>query len=286
MKGIVLAGGSGSRLRPLTSVISKQLLPIYDKPMVYYSISVLMLSGIREILIISTINDLPLYKQLLGTGSQFGLQFEYIVQEKPAGIAQAFILGEGFIGKDTIALILGDNIFYGAGLKDILLKAKENLTGAMLFGAVVQDPSRYGVACIENGKVTGIIEKPSTPPSNIAITGLYFYDNNVINIAKNIKPSSRGELEITDINNDYILNNHGKLQILQRGTAWLDTGTPDSLLEAGQFVATLQKRQGTYIACLEEIAYNLGYISTDMLLEESHKYTGDYALYLRSLVNV
>jgi glucose-1-phosphate thymidylyltransferase len=286
MKGIVLAGGSGTRLDPLTRAVSKQLLPIYDKPMVYYSISVLMLAGIREILVISTPHDLPLFERLLGSGEHLGVKFEYAVQPKPNGLAEAFIIGESFIGGDSVGLVLGDNVFYGTGMGRRLRESVSQLDGAILFGYQVIDPARYGVLVLdERGNAKRIEEKPAVPPSNIAVTGLYFYDNNVVRHARSIKPSRRGELEITDINNIYIQENRAKVVILGRGTAWLDTGTPDSLLEAGQFVATLERRQGTHIACLEEIAFRQGFIDRKQLESVATTYgKSDYGRYLMELV--
>lgn len=270
-KGIVLAGGSGTRLHPITMGVSKQLLPIYDKPMVFYPISVLMLAKIKDILIISTPNDIEGYKRLLGDGSNFGLSIEYKVQPSPGGLAQAFILGEEFIGSNNVALILGDNIFYGQHFSDNLIKAIGKDSGATIFGYAVKDPKRFGVVEFDSkGRVISIEEKPATPKSSYAVTGLYFYDNNVIDIAKSLKPSPRGELEITDINNIY--KNNGKLsvEVLGRGFAWLDTGTHDSLIEAGQFVQIVEHRQGLKIACLEEIAFNNGWIPKELLIERGN----------------
>lgn len=286
-KGIVLAGGFGTRLHPVTKGISKHLLPIYDKPMVYYPISVLMLAGIKEILIISTSEDIKSYKKLLGDGSQLGLSFSYVVQERPEGLAQAFILGEDFIGDDNVALILGDNIFYGQNFSKKLLDAKNSNLGATIFGYHVMDPERFGVVELDNNNnIVSIIEKPNEPKSNYAITGLYFYNNKVIDYAKSIKPSKRGELEITDINKIYLSNNNLKVKLLGRGFAWLDAGTHDSLLEASSFVQTIEKRQGLKIACLEEIAFDNKWIDKSLLLKESDKYkNNDYGKYLKYLFN-
>ena len=266
MKGIILSGGSGTRLYPLTKIISKQLLPLYDKPMIYYPLSVLMLSGIREILIISTPQDINLYKALLGNGKQIGLNFSYAVQDKPRGLADAFIVGEDFIGKDKVILILGDNIFYGQGFIEKLRRAVNRDEGATIFGYYVNDPTQFGIVEFdEQRNVISLEEKPKHPKSNYAIPGLYFYDNEVISIAKNITPSDRGELEITAVNNEYLKKGRLKVEILGRGMAWLDTGTFSSLQKAGNFVETIQTRQGLYLACIEEIAYRKGYIDKEQL---------------------
>lgn len=285
MKGIVLAGGSGTRLYPITKAVSKQLLPLYDKPMIYYPLSVLMLAGIREILIISTPRDLPLYKALLGDGSDFGIEFTYKKQENPNGLAEAFILGEDFIGEDNVCLILGDNVFHGHRFTEILEKATELEDGAIVFGYYTNNPESFGVVEFDGeGKVLSIEEKPEHPKSNYIVPGLYFYDNNVIDIAKNVEPSQRGELEITSVNEEYLNRGELKVELLGRGMAWLDTGTHDGLLEAGNFIETVQKRQSLYIACLEEIAYNKGYITKEKLLElaEPLKKT-EYGQYLINL---
>ena len=268
MKGIVLAGGSGTRLYPITKAVSKQLLPLYDKPMIYYPLSVLMLAGIRDILIISTPRDLPLYEALLGDGSDFGIKFTYKEQANPNGLAEAFILGEDFIGEDNVCLILGDNVFHGHRFTEILEKATELEDGAIVFGYYTNNPESFGVVEFDGeGKVLSIEEKPEHPKSNYIVPGLYFYDNNVIDIAKNVEPSQRGELEITSVNEEYLNRGELKVELLGRGMAWLDTGTHDGLLEAGNFIETVQKRQSLYIACLEEIAYNKGYITKEKLLE-------------------
>ncbi len=285
MKGIVLAGGSGTRLYPITIPVTKQLLPIYDKPMIYYPISVLMLSGVREILIISTPSDLPLYKKLLGDGSNYGLKLSYAEQPKPEGLAQAFIIGESFIGKSNVCLVLGDNIFFGQGLTQILQRAKSRLGGATVFGHHVNDPERYGVVTFYKNKVFSIEEKPKKPKSSYAVTGLYFYDNEVINIAKKIRPSNRGELEITDINNIYLKNGSLNVEILGRGIGWLDTGTFDTLIEAGSLVQTIEKRQGLKIACLEEISFKNGWMSVSDIQERiSILKNSSYGLYLKNLI--
>lgn len=268
MKGIILAGGSGTRLYPLTKAISKQIMPIYDKPMIYYPLSTLMLAGIREVLIISTPRDLPVFEELFGTGEQLGMKFSYAVQETPRGLADAFIIGADFIGKDSVALVLGDNIFYGQSFSKTLRKVAQSERGATIFGYYVRDPREYGVVEFnEDGVVLSIEEKPEHPKSNYAVPGLYFYDNDVVEIAKNVKPSHRGEIEITSINNEYLRRGDLRVETLGRGFAWLDTGNHDSLLDAQDFVAAFQKRQGLYISCIEEIAYNKGFITKDQLLE-------------------
>jgi len=281
-KGIILAGGAGSRLYPLTHGLSKQLLPIYDKPMIYYPLSVLMLAGIRDILIITTPKDMPLFKDLLGDGQKMGVNLSYVEQPSPDGLAQAFILGEEFIGDDNVCLILGDNIFYGQGLKDKLDKALAKDTGATVFGYQVRDPERFGIVEMgENGKAVSLEEKPLKPKSNYAVTGLYFYDNHVIEVAKNLKPSERGELEITDVNKVYLEKDTLNVEVFGRGFAWLDTGTHDSLIEAGQFIQTIEHRQGLKVACLEEIAYRNRWISKDHLQEIGQKMkTNPYGQYL------
>ncbi len=287
MKGIILAGGSGTRLYPLTKAISKQIMPVYDKPMIYYPLSILMLAGIKEVLIISTPRDLPVFEELFGSGEQLGMKFSYAVQETPRGLADAFIIGADFIGSDSVALVLGDNIFYGQSFSKVLRKVAAREKGATIFGYYVRDPREYGVVEFdESGKALSIEEKPEKPRSNYAVPGLYFYDNDVVEIAKNVKPSARGEIEITSINNEYLRRGTLQVETLGRGFAWLDTGNHDSLLDAADFVAAFQKRQGLYISCIEEIAYKRGFIDREQLicLAEPLMKT-DYGKYLVEVAN-
>lgn len=289
MKGIILSGGSGTRLYPMTSVVSKQLLPIYDKPMIYYPLSVLMLAGIKDICIISTVEDMPLYKRLLGTGEQWGMRFTYKIQEKPEGLAQAFIIAEDFIQNEPCAMILGDNIFYGSGLSNALNSAINNLNDgySTIFGYYVDDPKRFGIMEFDDEwNILSLEEKPQNPKSNYCVTGLYFYDKNVVSLAKKVKKSERGEYEITSLNNLYLENQKLRCEILGRGFAWMDTGTTDSLLEASEFVKTIEKRQGVMISAIEEIAYRKGFISKTQLLDFSKKYSNSsYGDYLRKVAN-
>jgi glucose-1-phosphate thymidylyltransferase len=282
MKGIILAGGSGSRLYPLTLGVSKQLLPVYDKPMIYYPLSVLMMAGIREILFISTPQDLPIFRKILGDGSQLGMSFSYVEQPRPEGLAQAFIIGRSFIGPDPVCLILGDNIFYGQGLSGILQRAVRLTKGGLIFGYLVRDPERYGVVEFNaDGVVTRIVEKPRQPRSHYAVPGLYFYDNDVVNIARGLKPSARGELEITDVNLAYLKRGDLKVELLGRGFAWLDTGTHEALQQAASYVQAIQERQGLKISCVEEIAFRLGYINSEQVRSLAARYTqNDYGRYL------
>ena len=287
MKGIILAGGSGTRLYPITNVISKQLLHIYDKPMIYYPLTTLMLAGIRDILLISTPHDLPMYKELLSDGSQWGINIQYALQPRPEGLAQAFIIGKDFINSEPVCLILGDNIFYGHGLADLLQKSTKVKSGATIFGYRVKDPARYGVLEIDDrGKVLSIEEKPEEPKSNYAAVGIYFYDSQVVQIAEAIQPSARGELEITEVNNTYLRKNMLNAELLGRGTAWLDTGTPESMLQAANFVQTVQQRQGLMIACPEEIAYRLGFIDAEQVVKLAQRYNKNhYGQYLTALID-
>lgn len=288
MKGIILAGGAGTRLYPITLAVSKQILPLYDKPMIYYPLSVLMLSGIREVLIISTPRDIVFFKELFGSGEKLGMKFDYAVQDSPRGLADAFIVGKKFIGSDSVALVLGDNIFYGQSFTSILKRAGDKVStdgGAAVFGYYVKEPSAYGVVEFgKDGKVLGIEEKPRTPKSNYAVTGLYFYDNRVVDIAADVKPSARGEIEITSVNNAYLADGSLSVELLGRGMAWLDTGSYDGLLEASNFIATIQKRQGLYVSCIEEIAFTNGWITRDSLAAIAASYKTEYGAYLKQVL--
>ncbi|MCH2599348.1 MAG: glucose-1-phosphate thymidylyltransferase RfbA [Pirellulaceae bacterium] len=284
-KGIILAGGTGSRLYPLTRVISKQLLPIYDKPMIYYPLSTLMLAGVRDLLIISSPQDIGHFQSLLGSGEQLGISIRYAVQEKPEGLAQSFIVGREFIGNDPVALVLGDNIFYGQGFRSMLRRAASQSTGATVFGYPVKDPERYGVVAFnEQGEPTELVEKPVDPPSNYAVPGLYFYDNQVVEIASNLQPSARGEYEITDVNKEYLSRGELRVELFTRGFAWLDTGTHETLIQAGDFVQTIEQRQGLKIACIEEIAYLMGYIDREQLASLAQQIPNQYGQYLKEIV--
>ena len=286
-KGIILAGGSGTRLHPLTTTVSKQLMPVFDKPMIYYPLATLMQSGIKDVLIITTPRDQLAYAELLGDGSQWGINIQYTLQPSPDGLAQAFLLGEAFIGNDPVCLILGDNIFYGSGLTTKLRRATQRADGASVFAYYVQDPERYGVVEFnQEGRAVGIEEKPAHPRSHYAVTGLYFYDNTVVNVAKNITPSARGELEITDVNQHYLANDHLQVEVMAQGTAWLDTGTHQSLLDAGNFIRVIEERQGLKVACLEEIAYRLGYISAEQVLAlAAPLLKSGYGAYLENMIS-
>lgn len=288
MKGIILAGGAGTRLYPITLAVSKQILPLYDKPMIYYPLSVLMLSGIREVLIISTPRDIVFFKELFGSGEKLGMKFDYAVQDSPRGLADAFIVGKSFIGSDSVALVLGDNIFYGQGFTSILKRAGDKVStdgGAAVFGYYVKEPSAYGVVEFgKDGKVLGIEEKPRAPKSNYAVTGLYFYDNRVVDIAADVKPSARGEIEITSVNNAYLADGSLSVELLGRGMAWLDTGSYDGLLEASNFIATIQKRQGLYVSCIEEIAFTNGWITRESLAAIAASYKTEYGAYLKQVL--
>lgn len=286
-KGIILAGGSGTRLHPLTTTVSKQLMPVFDKPMIYYPLATLMQSGVRDVLIITTPRDQLAYADLLGDGNQWGINIQYTLQPSPDGLAQAFLLGETFIGRDPACLILGDNIFYGSGLSNKLRRAAQRTEGASVFAYYVQDPERYGVVEFDNeGRAIGIEEKPTQPRSNYAVTGLYFYDNEVVSIAKNIVPSARGELEITDVNRHYLAQNRLQVEVMSQGTAWLDTGTHQSLLDAGNFIRVIEERQGLKVACLEEIAYRLGYISAEQVLALAAPLVkSGYGAYLEAIIS-
>ena len=288
MKGIILAGGAGTRLYPITLAVSKQILPLYDKPMIYYPLSVLMLSGIREVLIISTPRDIVFFKELFGSGEKLGMKFDYAVQDSPRGLADAFIVGKNFIGSDSVALVLGDNIFYGQSFTSILKKAERKVStdgGAAIFGYYVKEPSAYGVVEFgKDGKVLGIEEKPRTPKSNYAVTGLYFYDNRVVDIAADVRPSARGEIEITSVNNAYLADGSLSVELLGRGMAWLDTGSYDGLLEASNFIATIQKRQGLYVSCIEEIAFTNGWLTRESLAAIAASYKTEYGAYLKQVL--